>query len=128
MEATTTTIIEIIELLITGGAIFTAIKMARDWKSERREQEANSKKSDYQAQREGLDLVSEFYEKVKELTDGNSNKITSEIKEIKSDLRAIHEEQRRQAEEQRRQAEEQKMQSDFLNGEYQKYKKKKKNC
>lgn len=115
----TTTIIEIIELLITGGAIFTAIKLARDWKSEKREQEANSMKSNYQAQREGLDLVAEFYDKVKELTEGNSDKITNEIKDIKSDLRTIHDEQRRQAEEQ-------KMQSDFLNGEYKKFKELKK--
>ena len=66
------------QILIEGGVLTTVvilIETIRDWRNKRKEGKANAKKTDYQAQREGLDLVQEFYNKVKQVTDDQNSKL-----------------------------------------------------
>lgn len=67
-----------IQILIEGGvitAVVAIIEIIRDWKNKRGKDKADVKKTDYQAQREGLDLVQEFYNRVKQVTDDQNSKL-----------------------------------------------------
>jgi hypothetical protein len=103
-------ITEIITAVITSGLVIGMLELVRDWKSKRKEAKTKAAKSDYETQKEGLDLVSVFYEKVKKLTDDGNDGIKAELKDIRSDVLAVRDEQR--------------IMAGFLNGEYQNYKKK----
>ena len=93
---------------IGGLGIGGAIVGIRDWRANKKGAEVTVKKEDYEAQKTGLDLVSEFYEKVKALTAEGNDIIKIEIKSLHEDVRDIKEEQKTICE--------------FLNGDYKKYK------
>lgn len=80
---------EIITAIITSGLIIGLLELVRDWKAKRKLGKTNADKEDYDAQRQGLDLVKEFYNKVKEITDNSQIEIMSDLNEIKTDLRNI---------------------------------------
>lgn len=103
-------ITEIITAVITSGVVIGILELVRDWKSKRKEAKTKAAKSDYETQKEGLDLVSVFYEKVKKLTDDGNDGIKAELNNIRADVLAVRDEQR--------------VMAGFLNGEYQNYKKK----
>ena len=103
-------ITEIITAVITSGVVIGMLELVRDWKSKRKEAKTKAAKSDYETQKEGLDLVSVFYEKVKKLTDDGNDGIKAELNNIRADVLAVRDEQR--------------VMAGFLNGEYQNYKKK----
>ena len=109
--------IDILTAILTSGLIIAIIEIVRDWKNKRREGKVSNKHLDYQAQKEGLDLVSEFYNKVKELTDISNNDLKSELTHIKNEISDIKNEQRNLKEEQRKERM-------FLNGKYQEFLKK----
>ena len=70
--------VNLVQILIEGGVLTTIVvvlETVRDWKSKRGEGKANAKKNDYQAQREGLDLVQEFYNRVQQVTDDQDSKL-----------------------------------------------------
>jgi len=73
---------EIISAVITSGVVITGFELARDWKNKRnkdklanKKSETENKKTDYQAQKEGLDLVQEFYNRVQQVTDDQNSKL-----------------------------------------------------
>lgn len=80
---------EIITAIITSGLIIGLLELVRDWKNNRKMGNTHAAKEDYNAQKEGLDLVSEFYNKVKQITDDSQVEIKADLKEIKTDLRNI---------------------------------------
>lgn len=98
---------------VVGSEILLKVpQLIRDWKSGKKDAKASSKKNDYEAQKEGLDLVSVFYDKVKKLTDEGNEDIKTHLREIDTDVKAVKAEQA--------------LMADFLNGEYAKYKRTKK--
>lgn len=105
---------EIITAIITSGIIIALIEIIRDWKNKRRGGKVSNKHLDYQAQKEGLDLVSEFYLKVKELTDSSNSDLKNELTHIKNEIADIKNEQQKLKEEQRKERM-------FLNGKYQEF-------
>ena len=66
---------EIISAVITSGVVITGFELARDWKNKRKHDKTENKKFDYQAQKEGLDLVQEFYNRVQQVTDDQNSKL-----------------------------------------------------
>lgn len=100
----------IVTAVISSGIVVTLLELVRDWKAKKKEATTNVKKIDYEAQKEGLDLVSLFYEKVKGLTEESNGSITAELGEIKADLKTIKVEQNLMAK--------------YLNGAYADFKKK----
>lgn len=73
------------QILIEGGVLTTVvifIETIRDWRNKRKEGKANAKKTDYQAQKEGLDLVQEFYNKVKQVTDDQNKELFERFDKI----------------------------------------------
>lgn len=108
---------DIITAIITSGIIIAIIEIVRDWKNKRRGDKVNNKHLDYQAQKEGLDLVSEFYNKVKELTDISNNDLKNELTHIKNEITHIKEEQKALKIEQQNERR-------FLNGKYMEFLKK----
>lgn len=108
---------DIITAIITSGIIIAIIEIVRDWKNKRRGDKVNNKHLDYQAQKEGLDLVSEFYNKVKELTDISNNDLKNELTHIKNEITHIKEEQKTLKIEQQNERR-------FLNGKYMEFLKK----
>lgn len=102
---------EIIVAVITSGVIIALAEIIRDWRNKRKDGKANADISDYNAQKQGLDLVSEFYTRVKSLLDDG---IAQDVKELKDEVREIRREQTEIKEEQSRERR-------FLNGEYQKW-------
>lgn len=105
---------EIITTILTSGLIIALVEVIRDWKNKRRGDKVNNKHLDYQAQKEGLDLVSEFYLKVKELTDSSNSDLKNELTHIKNDITHIKNEQQKLKEEQKKERM-------FLNGKYQEF-------
>ncbi len=98
-------ITEIISGVVTSGVIVGVVESVATWRRKR----AEGKASDYEAQAKGLDLVSEFYEKVKALDGERGEKLDSiqaDIKDLKRDVKDI---------------------TEFLNGDYRTFKKKKYN-
>mgnify|MGYP006321120055 CR=1 FL=1 len=104
----------IITVVLTSGTLIALTEIVRDWRNKRREGKVNNKHLDYQAQKEGLDLVSEFYNKVKELTDISNNDLKNELTHIKNEIADIKNEQQNLKEEQRKERL-------FLNGKYQEF-------
>jgi hypothetical protein len=102
---------EIIVAVITSGVIIALVEIIRDWRNKRKDGKANADMSDYTAQRQGLDLVSEFYSRVKALLDDG---VAQDIKELKDDVKEIRRDQAEIKSEQDRERR-------FLNGEYQKW-------
>jgi len=82
-------ITEIITAIITSGIIIGLLELVRDWKTKRKADNTVIKKEDYSAQKDGLDLVAEFYNKVKQLTDDSNTEIRNDLDEIKTDLKNI---------------------------------------
>lgn len=107
----------IITAIITSGTLIALTEIVRDWRNKRLNGKVSNKHLDYQAQKEGLDLVSEFYNKVKELTDSSNNDLKNELLHIKQDITHIKEEQKNLKEEQRKERM-------FLNGKYMEFLKK----
>lgn len=60
---------ELITSIVSSGIIVGVVEAAASW----RRKKAEGKASDYEAQRKGLDLVSEYYERIKSL-DGEQAK------------------------------------------------------
>lgn len=60
---------EIITSLVSSGVIVAVVEAASSW----RRKKAEGKASDYEAQKKGLDLVSEYYERIRSL-DGEQAK------------------------------------------------------
>lgn len=54
---------ELITSIVSSGIIVGVVEAASSW----RRKKAEGKASDYEAQRQGLDLVSEYYERIKSL-------------------------------------------------------------
>lgn len=106
------TIVAIVTSVIGSEIVIKLPKMIRDWKAGKKDAKSSSKKNDYEAQKEGLDLVSVFYDKVKKLTDEGNEDLKVHLREIDNDVKAVKAEQALMAE--------------FLNGEFEKFKKTKK--
>lgn len=107
----------IITVVLTSGTLIALTEIVRDWKNKRRGGKVSNKHLDYQAQKEGLDLVSEFYNKVKELTDSSNNDLKNELTHIKNEIAEIRNEQKKLKDEQIKERM-------FLNGKYQEFLKK----
>ena len=60
---------ELITSLVSSGVIVAVVETAVSW----RRKKAEGKASDYEAQKKGLDLVSEYYERIRSL-DGEQAK------------------------------------------------------
>lgn len=73
---------EIIAAVITSGLVITGFELARDWKNKRKHDQNENKKTDYEAQKQGLDLVQEFYIKVKEVTDDQNKELFGRFDKI----------------------------------------------
>lgn len=72
----------IITSCITSGIIIVFAELIRDWRNKRNKDKLANKKSetenrmtDYEAQKQGLDLVQEFYNKVKEVNADQNKQI-----------------------------------------------------
>lgn len=102
----------IVTSVIGSEIVIKLPQMIRDWKSGKKDAKSSSKKNDYEAQKEGLDLVSVFYDKVKKLTDEGNEDLKVHMLEIDNNVKAVKSEQALMAE--------------FLNGEFAKFKKNKK--
>lgn len=86
---------EIITSLVSSGVIVAVVEAASSW----RRKKAEGKASDYEAQKEGLDLVSEYYERIRSL-DGEQVKridrigdkidaVTDDVGSLRRDLNDI---------------------------------------
>lgn len=106
------TIVAIVTAVVGSEIVIKLPQMIRDWKSGKKDAKSSSKRNDYEAQKEGLDLVSVFYDKVKKLTDEGNEDLKTHLREIDNDVKAVKAEQALMAE--------------FLNGEFAKFKKTKK--
>lgn len=106
------TIATIISAVVGSELLLKLPQLIRDWKSGKKDAKASSKKNDYEAQKEGLDLVSVFYDKVKKLTDEGNEDLKVHLREIDNDVKAVKQEQA--------------LMTEFLNGEFAKFKKNKK--
>ena len=80
---------EIISAAVTSGVIITSFELARDWKNKRNKDKAEVEKrkvevrqTDYEAQKQGLDLVQEFYNKVKQVTDDQNEELFKRLDNI----------------------------------------------
>lgn len=74
-----------LQILIEGGvitAVIAIIEIVRDWKNKRGKDKADVKKTDYEAQKQGLDLVQEFYNKVKQVTDDQNKELFERFDKI----------------------------------------------
>lgn len=107
----------IITVVLTSGTLIALTEIVRDWRNKRLNGKVNNKQLDYQAQKEGLDLVSEFYAKVKELTDSSNSDLKNELTHIKNEIMHIKEEQKALKIEQQNERR-------FLNGKYMEFLKK----
>lgn len=65
----------IITSCITSGIIIVSAELIRDWRNKRNKDKLENKKTDYAAQKQGLDLVQEFYNKVKEVNADQNKQI-----------------------------------------------------
>lgn len=72
----------IIVAVITSGVIITIIEIVRDWRDKKKAAKTANKESEYTAQKKGLDLVQEFYEKVSGVLNSNSNEIVARLDKI----------------------------------------------
>lgn len=77
---------EIISAVITSGVVITGFELARDWKNKRKHDQNENKKTDYEAQKQGLDLVQEFYNKVKEVTADQNKQLFERLDKIEERL------------------------------------------
>ena len=76
-----------LQILIEGGvvtAVIAIIEIVRDWKNKRGKDKADVKKTDYEAQKQGLDLVQEFYNKVKQVTDDQNEELFKRLDSIEN--------------------------------------------
>ena len=76
-----------LQLLVEGGlltSIVAVVEILRDWRNKRNKDKADVKKTDYEAQRQGLDLVQEFYDKVKQVTDDQNKQLFERLDKIES--------------------------------------------
>ena len=64
---------EIITSLVSSGVIVAVVETAASW----RRKKAEGKASDYDAQKKGLDLVSEYYERIRSIDGEQSRKMDS---------------------------------------------------
>lgn len=80
------------EYLINAG-IFTVViaivEIIRDWKNKRGKDKGEAKKVEYEAQRQGLDLVQEFYNKVKQITDDQNKQIFERLDKTEKSVDAM---------------------------------------
>lgn len=98
---------DILTIVITSGLIVSLFEFFRDFKNKRNGGIINNKQLDYKTQKDGLDLVSEFYKKVKELTDTSYGDLKNELIKIKKDIEDIRTEQANERA--------------FLNGKYEEF-------
>lgn len=80
------------QILIEGGviaAVITIIEIVRDWKNKRNKDKVDVKKTDYEAQKQGLDLVQEFYNKVKQVTDDQNVKLFERFEKTDKSINEI---------------------------------------
>lgn len=96
---------------ITSGVIIALLEIIRDWRNKRKGGKAEADMNNYTAQKQGLDLVSEFYTRVKALLDDG---IAQDVRELKDDVKEIRKEQAEIKTEQDRERR-------FLNGKYQQW-------
>lgn len=85
-----------LQILIEGGvitAVIAIIEIARDWKNKRGKDKTEVEKgkvevkqTDYEAQKQGLDLVQEFYNKVKEMTADQNKELFQRLDKIENRL------------------------------------------
>lgn len=83
-----------IQVLIEGGvitAVIAIIEIVRDWhnkrgkdKTEVEKGKVEVKQTDYEAQKQGLDLVHEFYVKVKQVTEDQNMQLFERLDKIES--------------------------------------------
>lgn len=76
----------IITSCITSGIIILAAELIRDWRNKRNKDKLENKKTDYEAQKQGLDLVQEFYNKVKEVTADQNKELFQRLDKIETRL------------------------------------------
>lgn len=76
----------IITSCITSGIIILAAELIRDWRNKRNKDKLENKKTDYEAQKQGLDLVQEFYNKVKEVTADQNKELFQRLDKIENRL------------------------------------------
>lgn len=103
--------IDIVIAAITSGVVIAIVEIVRDWRNKRRGDKIKNNSDDYAAQKAGLDLVSEFYTRVKSLLDDG---IAQDVKELKEDVKEIRREQMEIKTEQDRER-------TYLNGAYQEW-------
>lgn len=72
----------IITTAITSGTVVGLFELARDWRSKRKKDNLDNKRTDYEAQKQGLDLVQEFYNKVKQVTDDQNTMLLKRLDNI----------------------------------------------
>lgn len=90
----------VIAAIISSGLIIGIIEVIRDWR--------NKKNADnYETQSKGLDLVQEFYDKVTAILNANGKDVVERLDKIEQRITDIE---------------------GYLNGEFQTYKKTKKNA
>lgn len=90
----------VIAAIISSGLIIGVIEVIRDWR--------NKKNADnYETQSKGLDLVQEFYDKVTAILNANGKDVVERLDKIEQRITDIE---------------------GYLNGEFQTYKKTKKNA
>ncbi|MBQ1668365.1 MAG: hypothetical protein II063_10360 [Prevotella sp.] len=83
-----------IQVLIEGGvitAVIAIIEIVRDWhnkrgkdKTEVEKSKVEVKQTDYEAQKQGLDLVQEFYVKVKQVTEDQNMQLFKRLDKIEN--------------------------------------------
>ena len=83
-----------LQILIEGGvvtAVIAIIEIVRDWKNKRGKDKTEVEKgkvevkqTDYEAQKQGLDLVQEFYNKVKQVTDDQNEELFKRLDSIEN--------------------------------------------
>jgi len=67
---------------VVFGSIIAVVEVVRDWKNKRKKDKIDNKKTDYEAQKQGLDLVQEFYNKVKQVTDDQNKELFERFDKI----------------------------------------------
>ena len=76
----------IITSCITSGIIILFAELIRDWRNKRNKDKLENKRTDYEAQKQGLDLVQEFYERVKQVTADQNKELFERLDKIEERL------------------------------------------
>lgn len=80
---------DVIVAVITSGLIVAVIEIVRDWKAKRNAAKTANKENEYEAQKKGLDLVQEFYEKVTSILNANGKDVVERLDKIEARITDI---------------------------------------